>query len=175
MIRILINLLFDIRFNGVQNLDIFIDYFNFQKTCVSTTLKCEFCKILSYCTLNLWYDCTNVPYKLQALIYQCSHPTFISELVNPSYDYARSILLCRQSTCDGLQTPRDVYFQSYIIFFFLIRWIKYNYVPSRGFYIVGKTIKLVMVLTKYNNRSTTILLNFKFIINKNIAYFLAGQ
>jgi len=83
MIQILINLLFDIRFNGVQSSDIhiFIDFFNFQKTCASTTLKCEFCIILSYCTLHLWSDCTNVPYKLQALIYHCSRPTFISALV----------------------------------------------------------------------------------------------
>ncbi|KAE9540806.1 hypothetical protein AGLY_004051 [Aphis glycines] len=35
-----------------------------------------------------------------------------------------SILSCRQSTRGGLRTSRDVY------------WIKYNYVPSRGFHIV---------------------------------------
>ncbi len=64
MIRILINLLFNIQFNGVQNLDIFIDCFDSQKSCESTTLICEFCKMLSYCTLNLWYDFTNVPCKL---------------------------------------------------------------------------------------------------------------
>jgi len=53
MIQILINLLFNIRLNGVQNLNIFIDHFESQKNCASTTLKCEFCKMLSYCTLHL--------------------------------------------------------------------------------------------------------------------------
>jgi len=37
MIRTLINLLFNIRLNGIQNLDIFIDHFESQKTCASTT------------------------------------------------------------------------------------------------------------------------------------------
>ncbi|KAE9521630.1 hypothetical protein AGLY_017998 [Aphis glycines] len=93
MIRILINLLFNIRFNGVQNLDIFIDRFDSQKFCESITLICEFCKMLSYCTLNLWCDLTNVPCKLQASIYHCSGFTFISQ----------------QSTRGGLRTPLDVY------------------------------------------------------------------
>jgi len=39
MIQTLSKLLFDIRFNGVQNLDIFNDYFDSQKTCTSATLK----------------------------------------------------------------------------------------------------------------------------------------
>ncbi|KAE9528177.1 hypothetical protein AGLY_012599 [Aphis glycines] len=47
-----------IRFNGVQNFKIFIDHFESRKNCASATLKCEFCKTFSYCTLNLWYECT---------------------------------------------------------------------------------------------------------------------
>jgi len=47
MIRIFINLLFNTRLNGVQNLDIVIDHFDSQKTCASTTLKCQFYKTLS--------------------------------------------------------------------------------------------------------------------------------
>jgi len=51
----LINLLLYIRFNVVLNFDIFIDHFEFQKNWTSTTLKCQFWKILSYCSLNLSY------------------------------------------------------------------------------------------------------------------------
>ncbi|CAH1726798.1 unnamed protein product [Aphis gossypii] len=126
MIRILINLLFNIQFNDVQNLEIFIDHFDSQKTCESTTLICEFRKMLSYCTLNLWYDFTNVPCKLQASIYHCSLFRFfvyqsvsysshniivilLAVAVGLSYDYASSILPCRQSTRIGLRTPQDVY------------------------------------------------------------------
>lgn len=42
MIQTLISLLFNIRFNDVHNLNIFIDHYKFQKTCRSITLKCEF-------------------------------------------------------------------------------------------------------------------------------------
>jgi len=44
MIRTLINLLFNIRLNGVQNTNIFIDHFEYQKNFANTTLKYEFCK-----------------------------------------------------------------------------------------------------------------------------------
>jgi len=37
MVQTLFNLLFNIRFNGVQNLDIFIDHFESQKTCAKTS------------------------------------------------------------------------------------------------------------------------------------------
>ncbi|KAE9535073.1 hypothetical protein AGLY_008365 [Aphis glycines] len=49
------------------------------------------------------------------------------------YNYASSILSCKQSTHGGLRTPRKMYLYG----FFLLRWIKYNNVPSRGFYIVA--------------------------------------
>jgi len=58
MIQSLFNFLFDFQFNGVQNLDIFIDHFESQKSCASTILKCKFCKILYYCALNLCDECT---------------------------------------------------------------------------------------------------------------------
>ncbi|KAE9536207.1 hypothetical protein AGLY_007430 [Aphis glycines] len=113
MIRILINLLFNIRFNGVQNLNIFIDRFDSQKSCES----CKYVNFLvSYSTHNIIVILLSVAVRL-------------------SYDYASSILSCRQSTRGGLRTPRDVYFQSYIIFFFLWR-VKYNKVPSRAHYTI---------------------------------------
>jgi len=48
MIRTLINLSFNIRFNGVQNLDIFIEHFEYQKNCASTTLNANLIKYFVY-------------------------------------------------------------------------------------------------------------------------------
>jgi len=58
-----LNFLFGIRFNDVQNLNIFIDHFESQKTRASTTLK-FFLIVHLICG-------TNVPCKLQTSIYLC--------------------------------------------------------------------------------------------------------
>ncbi|KAE9529676.1 hypothetical protein AGLY_011772 [Aphis glycines] len=159
MIRTLINLLFNIQFNDVQNLDIFIDHFDSQKTCESTTLICEFRKIFSYCTLNWWYDFTNVPCKLLYVYQSVSYSShniiviLIAVAVRLSYDYASSILPCRQSTRGGLRTPRDVYLYQ---FFFLIGWIKYNNVPSRGFHIVINSNHRALKVLGFIKRNTSL-------------------
>jgi len=70
MIRTLFKFLFSIRFNDVQNLNIFIDHFESKKT-----LKC-------FLIAHLICGTNNVPCKLQASIYHLSGSTFISQLVN---------------------------------------------------------------------------------------------
>ncbi|KAE9533922.1 hypothetical protein AGLY_009001 [Aphis glycines] len=56
--------------------------------------------MLSYCTLNLWYDFTNVPCKLQASIYHCSSSTFRYQSYNyhvPIADLVRCVIGSRDS------------------------------------------------------------------------------
>jgi len=75
MIQTLFNLLFNIRFNGVHNSGIFIDHFESQKNCASTTfVKCFL--LHSKFVVRMY-----VPCKLRASIYHCSGSMFISQVI----------------------------------------------------------------------------------------------